>query len=723
MEHIVGTYVKSLFFDAEKGHAAFFIMPRNAEDDSVENLIKVVGKFCLQQKGLPLFISGNWKDTEYGKEFHLNQIAVKAFSMETTEQYLLNLGVLISRPKLKRILKCTGENIFEKCMETDAVVEIAEKSGVDLMKVIEIFTKIKAMLCELELFKILDEVKGNYEQVNKIRRKYPDEALEIIKLNPYKLLEKVDIPFTVIDRIAIQNGKDPYAQERIQALLLWVLKKKTGAGNIYMTFEDLYKSLLRIIEDIPRDLVMKVLSDHPNIIRDYRWKDLYYEKTLYYDEIHAAKEFVRLMNTAVDLPFHEEYIAQIEKKEGYHLGEQQKAAFQLLTSTGIKLLTGDPGTGKTTTVNTLLQYLEMVWKEVYEEEPVMALCAPSGRAAQRMKETTGRNAMTIHKLIEYQPFGNMNYCKNAKDPIEADIIVVDEVSMLGLSTFMRLITAIRSGALVLMIGDVNQLQSVEPGNVLQDIINCGYVDRCHLTEVFRQGKESWINRNAKRIMQGVAELGIGNDFSYMKSKPNEMQALLVQTIQNMMQNAIDPDRIQILAPVRKGSCGVWKANEILQDIINPGKGGIYYGYRNLRVGDRIILLNNNYTYDYYNGDIGFIRSISSSNMTVEVNDREITIPRELYGDVDLAYACTIHKSQGTEFEHVIIVLQEDADGMLDQNLLYTAVTRGKKQVQILYENGTMEKAITTCRRKQRNSRLIERIEMEMQKSKAIVCIN
>lgn len=709
--YIEGTYVKTLFFDAEKGRSSFLLKPNETADTEC-NLIKVVGKFCLRQKGIPLCIKGKWQESEYGKELHLTEAGIKALSEETTEKFLRNLGIVLSESKLKRLLKYTGMDIFGWCEKENAEVEIALKTKVDLVKVVEIFSRIRSLLCELALFKILDQAQGNYEHVTKILKKYPDNALELIEKNAYQILEKTDIPLAVVDRIALNNGVEPLAEERVKAILLWIIKKQEKAGNVYTLADFIYKESVNLLGNIPQSTVWAALKDHPDIMYDER-NNIYYEKSMLMDEQNAAKEFCRILDSAKELPFCENAIERIEKEHGYKLGSQQKSAFQLLHSTGIKLLTGDPGTGKTTTVNVLLHYLEIVWNKIYHRDPVIALCAPSGRAAQRMKETTGRNSLTIHKLIEYQPYGALEYYKNSMDPIDADVIIVDEVSMLGLSLFCKLLGAVKNGSLVLMVGDVNQLQSVEPGNVLQDLIDCGYVDRCHLTEVFRQGEKSLINQNAKKIMEGNSQLFQGADFSCFSCKPEDTQKFLLASIQELRREVKDPEKIQVLTPMRKGSCGVRKSNEMLQEIMNPGKGGIYYGFRNYKLKDRVIMLNNNYAYDYYNGDVGYIKEINPERMIVCIGDHEIIIPREHYGDLDLAYACTIHKSQGSEYGYLVIVLQEEAAGMLDRNLLYTAVTRGKKKVIIIYENNTMDQAVRTYRKEKRNSLLSIRIDYEM----------
>ena len=247
---------------------------------------------------------------------------------------------------------------------------------------------------------------------------------------------------------------------------------------------------------------------------------------------------------------------------------------------------------------------------------------------------------------------------------------------------------------------------------LTELYQCGLVDRCHLSEVFRQAEESLINRNAKKIISGETNLDVGNDFKIQKCSPENIQKALKNNVCDLLRH-YDASRIQVLSPVRKGSCGVKDGNTTIQNIFNPGKGGIWFGYRNYKLKDRVMMMSNNYALSYFNGDVGCITEIRDNYMEIQIGEEKIKLPTEKYGDMDLAYDSTVHKSQGSEYDYLIIVLQQEAMGMLDQNLLYTAVTRGKKEVRILYENDTLQKAITTGRTVKRNSHLVQRIYKEL----------
>lgn len=724
MVTVYGTYVANLFFNPEKGQSTFLLKPAPEscrEYISEHGNIKVVGRFCLGQKGMPLAIEGDWHISEYGPELHIRNITETSCTKEETIEFIQGLNTVISPRDIRRIASVVGNDIFSASESPSVENKICDKTKADFMSVSDVFKKVRALKRELDLFKFLGEYNGTYEHCMKLMKQYPTDALEMVLRKPYEVAQSVNIPFKILDNIALDQGIDILADERIAAILYWCMQKESGSGNAYITFEQLYKAVTKQFKDITKDAVEKSLKNHPLIKTDPKFPGAYYDMEMLKDEENAAHDFARLLYTKKELPFHPEFIDQIEKDRGFAFGNQQRQAFQLLRTTGFKLLTGDPGTGKTTTVNGLLKYLEMLWNKLYGKLPVFALCAPAGRAAQRMKETTARNAQTIHKLIEYQPFDGKEYYKDASDPIKADVIVVDEVSMLGLSTFSKLIAAIEDGALVMLVGDTNQLQSVEPGNVLQDIIDSGCVDRCHLSEVFRQAEESLINQNAKKIIRGEENLAVGNDFKITKCTPEETKNILMSTVQEMITECGDAKKVQILAPLRKGSCGVNEGNGLLQNIFNPGKGGLWYGYRNYKLHDRVMMMSNNYALQYYNGDVGYITKITNSFMEISVGEEMISLPREQYGDMDLAYNCTVHKSQGSEYDYLVIVLQEEAAGMLDQNLLYTAVTRGKKEVRIIYENNTLQTAIRTARKGGRNSHLIERIHSELKSYYQIAC--
>jgi len=688
MEEVInGVFIKRLFLDEHEGTGAFLFETKG-------ELVSAYGPYCFSVRYVPLDLRGEWTVTDRGRQFRFTEAG---FAFETQDikyraLFYKELNKKLSDRKAAKLARIDPEKLGKK-RNADA-----KKCAVAIERA-KYFT---------ELLNFLYAKGGDLGQARRVFNRYGGDSLEALKKRPFEVFDTSKITFKVADTLSKEAGIDPLAEDRVKAVLTCCMRSRKGSGDVYMKLDDLYEAAQKYGQ-IPKTLVLDCLQEHPDAARDPDHEETWYLSTLLSDERQAAKEFARLMYSRRKIPMHPELISRIEEEIGHPFGKQQKEAFQLMNSTGVKLLTGDPGTGKTTTLNGLLRYLELVYEKEFGQEAKIALCAPSGRAAQRMSESTGREALTVHKLLNYQPFEEEVRCKDASDPIDADIVVVDETSMLGLSIFEKLEAAIKSGSMLLLIGDTNQLQSVDPGCVLHDIIQCGYVDSCHLTEVFRQAKESCININAKKVMRGDKCLVQGDDFRIVHTRPEDTPSVLEQEVKALIQEAGDRDKVQVLSPVKKGSCGVRRGNTILQKIFNPGKGGMWYGAANYRKGDRVIMLSNNYELGYYNGSVGYIEEVSDSSVSIRIGGSLIEIGPDHYEDMNLAYECTIHKSQGSEYDYLIIVMQNEAAGMMTQNLLYTGITRGKKKVVLIYEGNTVQRAIQSKNKNFRRSHLSERI--------------
>ena len=718
METVQGVLKKSLSFNAKTGYQTFYLKPKEGtctdKINKVYGTIKCCGKLCVTQEYMPVILFGEWKEFNESSEFHFHEAKEFCDNIEDARMFLSSVTDL-SALNATKIVSCTGYDIFNTVYVNGIEEKIQKETKINDVDVITAFTKIRKIVEELHLFKIFSKYDGNFEDVMKVVRKFEAESTSVLIRTPYRLME-AGIRFSLVDRIALDNNMDPLAEERIHAATANIIKLET-AGNMYMDIDTICKKVNAMKLDIPKNAVIAALANHPTIVKETQYEEAYYEKNMLEDEKLAAKEFARLLKSSKRLPFHPEYIDIIEQENGGRkFGNQQRSAFQLLRSTGIKLLTGDPGTGKTTTVNGILRYIEMLWENEFKDKPKFALCAPSGRAAQRMKETTNRNAQTVHKLLEYQPYGKGEYYKDANDPIDANVIVVDEVSMLGLSTFSKLVAAIKNNSIVILVGDTNQLQSVEAGNVLEDIINSGVVDRCDLKEVFRQAKESLININAKKVIAGDYNLKEGPDFEIIKSPNAEATPDIVKQIaEQLIVEAGDKNRVQALAPMKKGTAGINEGNSFLQDLFNPMNKNMpfkKYGTTAFRLHDRIIMMTNNYASGYYNGDVGYINFIRDDEIDVKIGEEVIKVRQDQFSDMNLAYNCTIHKSQGSEYDYLILILQESMEKMLNRNLLYTGITRGKKKVVIVYEGDSIHKSCAK-EKEPRKSLLIRRIRTEL----------
>ena len=393
-------------------------------------------------------------------------------------------------------------------------------------------------------------------------------------------------------------------------------------------------------------MLIQGLIDDDTFVFDYdkEGMEAIYLKWLYRAEEETARQLQRLMRSSQPLEFDPDIADWAEANCGIKYAPQQRESFKLIEKTGVAVITGGPGTGKTTTVNGLIAAYEKL-----NPNKVIRLCAPTGRAAQRMTESTGREAVTIHRLLEFRPFGNDTVHKNAADPIIADLIVVDEASMLDIELASIFLSAVQSGTLVLFIGDINQLPSVGPGDVLHDLIDSECIPTVQLSTVYRQGSQSPIIVNSKRINEGL-NCAVTDD-DYHMDVLEDASTILLRTIQ-LVASMYDPQKpfdVQVLAPTHKGDAGVGMINTMLQDVLNPpnGQPEMKYGSRIYRVGDKVILLNNNYSVGYFNGDIGTVKDITSEGIEIEILDKTLKLTKSEMEDLNLAYCMSIHKSQGS----------------------------------------------------------------------------
>ena len=402
-----------------------------------------------------------------------------------------------------------------------------------------------------------------------------------------------------------------------------------------------------------------------------------------------------------------EALRKAESETGIELGEEQASAFVKILSSkgGLHIVTGGPGTGKTQLVKTILA----AWEKEYPEEEI-ALCAPTGRAAQRMAEVTGREASTIHRLLDFRPYQEQPTFNSIK-PLPADLVIVDESSMIDVELFDYLICAVRPRATLILLGDSDQLESVGPGAVLRDLLDPeNEIEKSRLVKVFRQAAESKIVENAGKIRNGIDSLTEGDDFLIYHSTEPGQTISMVRNLALKFSDRSDPYRVQILCPTRKGAAGINALNMDLQENLNGGSVGIRAGGREFRQGDKVLMNTNNAAEGYYNGDVGIIKAITPDEMEIEIRGERIRILREMWEDVELAYATTIHKSQGSEYETVVIVLPAEYPGMLARNLIYTAVTRARERVYIVYEEDALQKAVRTYKASDRQTMLAEFIK-------------
>lgn len=549
---------------------------------------------------------------------------------------------------------------------------------------------------------------GTFQTVKKLIKLYGNNAKNELLQHPYDVGTKVGLSLNCCDRLS--NSSDKHTDERMRVLLNSAMSTLLSSGHTYVTQKQLIDAAKKkyktetIKEELSELLATEVLKTMKNFCVEYDKENRYFLKHTRNAEINIVKNISRLQRTSIDVPYTIELRDEVATNNGVTLGEDQARAFELLGSTGLKILTGGPGTGKTTTINTIIQVYEKLFPD-----NIIKLCAPTGRAAQRMKESTGREAVTVHRLLEFCPYGENIKYKNENDPIEADFIVVDEVSMLDNELTSMLLSATKDGTMVFFVGDINQLPSVGAGNVLEDLIASEKIDVRMLNKVFRQASDSPIIGNAYKINNGETDFKLTDDFiATTDNDVIELQKTLITNAQKYWDKD-NPFYMQILSPTHKGEAGTDEINAILQDKLNPEKDALYYGKKKFKVNDKVITLHNNYEVGYFNGDIGIIREIKDGTVTVVIGDKEVDIDNSNMDDLDLAYAITIHKSQGSEFPVTIISLPMEPAVMLNRNLLYTAVTRAKKVAIINGEQISISKAIYSTSKGCRQTRLKQRL--------------
>ena len=693
----VCVFERYIFRDENSGYSIFTCQANGYNEYKNQyGFLCFEGNVTRYTKGVPLKITGT-------VVYKSNKITIKVTDIEPfTDDVEIAISYLtggmfkgIGRKTAEQIIDTVGIDIFSAFKRTD-IVDILSKrfSETKLAKIQAIIDKIRDNSYQLDVYKYISSFGGTYNNALTLVSQCGHDALNILKNSPYIAGRKAGMSFVVCDAIARDNEIHPYNEHRIIALLFEAFRVVGNRGSTHSTLEELCK----IVNDIVLKSAYEDIIPAVNILfslkkcKAFKTIDSSVEKyalySLWEHESEAAKNLNRLKFTSYSLPFHHEYVAEIENKLNISYSSAQKRAFNLLMSTGVKVITGGPGTGKSTLINGLIT----AYKNINPSGRI-SLCAPTGKAAQRLTETTGITACTIHRLLEFMPYNNEYVYKTLSNPIDADFIIVDEMSMVDTELFSMLMGAIKNGSLLLLCGDVDQLPSVGPGNVLLDIMNSNKFETYKLDVVFRQGLLSSIVLNAEKIKSGLLNLHINQDFeaTYVKSDSGIAKQISKIVDECILKNIPVP---QILTPYNKGEAGTFKLNQLVQEKINPLKQGIHFGQYLFAAGDKIMTTKNNYSLNYFNGDTGIIKSVEDNGeIIISINDEEIIITPDLYDDLALAYSVSIHKSQGAEYDHVVVVVPEEFKGTLQRNLIYTAITRAKRKVSLIYTRDSLTSAV------------------------------
>lgn len=714
---LTGTIEDIVYRNEENGYT----VARLEKDDSV---VTVVGKFIDVQVGAEVKLEGKYEKTKYGVQYAFESYEMSVpQSMEGLEKYL-GSGLIrgVGPVTARKIVEHFGADTLD--VLEYAPQKLQQVSGISEKKAVEIGFSFKEHREVQNTIILLQGYNITTNMALKIYNVYHEKTADIIKNNPYKLVEDIDgIGFATADKIAQNAGLPQDSTFRIRAGLIYVLKTSCEKnGNTYlpkvMLLEEAAKALELVLEDYQEKFQQAFDSLCVDRMAVTTWVDnteIVMLSKYYYYENSIAQKLVWLANCQEEGKFDvDEEIASYESKNNISLHEEQKNAINGAINNGVFVITGGPGTGKTTIIKCILEILTAQQKTV-------SLVAPTGRAAKRMSDSTGREAKTIHRLLEVNVIQSNEsfFVHNESNPLKTDVVIVDEVSMVDAALMCALLKAMPRDCKLILVGDKDQLPSVGAGNVLADILESGVISYCMLTKIFRQGEKSLIITNAHLINEGKMPLidNTSMDFFFdSKNDPEVIKDTILELVTTRLPKflGVDPQTIQVLAPLKAGVCGIENLNKVLQERINPpssGKRQVEFGRTIFREGDKVMQMSNNYDLEWkkhgryadetgkgvFNGDIGIVSTIdpNTSEVVVEFEDGRICLyTRPDLIDLSLSYAITIHKSQGSEFDTVIIPAIAGPSIILTRNLIYTAVTRAKKMVVIVGEKLYLKRMVS-----------------------------
>ena len=718
MEETIEGYVDHIIFqNRDNGYTVACLISQGEE-------ITCVGNFRFLSEGETIRARGTYtRHPSYGRQFSVDSYeSVIPQDSLAMERYLGSGAIKgIGAALAARIVRKFGDDTLRIIEEEPE--RLAEVKGISERKAREIADQVEEKADMRKAMMFLQQYGITQTLGMKIYRQYGQEMYGVLKENPYKMAE--DIPgvgFKIADEIAARIGIHTDSDYRIRSGILYILLLASGEGHVYLPKEVLLKrarDLLGVEQEYMEKHIMDLSIDRKIVIREIKREGTpvqtaVYAASYYQVELHVAQMLHTLnLQDTVKEDVLEEKIERIQRGTGIELDEKQKEAVKEAVKNGLLVITGGPGTGKTTTINAIIRYFEM-------EDLDICLAAPTGRAAKRMTETTGYEAKTIHRLLELsggpeQAQENVRFERNAQNPLEADVIIIDEMSMVDIFLMHALLSAVVSGTRLILVGDVNQLPSVGPGSVLKDIISSGCFPVVELVKIFRQASQSDIVVNAHKINQGIPVVldNKSRDFFFLKRyDANVIISIVITLIQKKLPKYVEasPYEIQVLTPMRKGLLGVERLNSILQQYLNPPdreKKEKEHGQGVFREGDKVMQIKNNYQLEWeirgnygipvekgvgvFNGDTGIIREINSfaEMMTVEFDEKRfVEYSFKQLDELELAYAITIHKAQGSEYPAVVIPLLQGPRMLMNRNLLYTAVTRARKCVTLVGDEKT-----------------------------------
>lgn len=732
MEEIKGYVEHIVYRNEDNGYTVFHL---NNEDGEVT----CVGNFHFIEEGELLRMEGEYTTHKlYGLQFAVQTSEVcEPEDLVSIERYLGSGAIKgVGAALAGRIVKKFREDTFRIIEEEPE--RLAEVKGISERKAREIAVQAEEKKDLRRAMIYLQKYGISTTLAAKIYQQYGRNVYRIIEENPYRLADDVaGVGFKTADEIAAKVGIHTDSDYRIRSGIFYTLMQSIGEGHVYLLKDALTWRAGRLLEveiDNIEKYLMDLAMEKKVVLKEAEDGVRVYSSRFYYMELNVAK-MLHDLNISEEVSRERllERLGKIEDATGLFLDEMQRKAVMEAAKQGILVLTGGPGTGKTTTINAMIRLFE-------SEGMTILLAAPTGRAAKRMTETTGYEASTIHRLLEVS--GNPEeetiggFQRNEENPLDTDVLIIDEVSMVDLPLMNALLKAVMPGTRLILVGDQNQLPSVGPGSVLKDIIASGCFPVVMLTKIFRQAGESDIVVNAHKINRGEPVIldNKSRDFFFLKrQEPNVIISVMLTLIQKKLPKYVNAGiyDIQVMTPMRKGLLGVERLNQILQQYLNPPspeKSEREYADRLFREGDKVMQIKNNYQLEWkiqtkygltvdkgqgvFNGDMGVVREINTyeETITVEYDEhRQVVYPYSMMDELELAYAITVHKSQGSEYPAVVIPLLQGPRQLYHRNLIYTAVTRAKKCVTLVGSEAVFQEMIRNNQDQKRNTSLAERI--------------
>ena len=739
MSECVTGYIDHIIFRNEDNGYTVMVLKGVKDEDE----LTCVGTFPVITQGASIEAEGSFiQHPVYGKQFQAVRLTEKMPEDAMAMERYLGSGAIkgIGAALAGRIVRHFGADTLRIVEEEPE--RLAEIKGISEKKAHEIAIQIAEKSEMRKVMMFLQKYGISLNLGAKIYQKYGDSVYSVLQENPYRLADDISgVGFKIADEIAYRIGIHTDSDYRIKSGLAYTLLQAGGEGHVYLPREELFRraeQLLGVDASYMEKHLVDLSMERKIIQKEENGQVFVYPAQYYYLELNTARMLRELdIDCPEDEHIVERRISQIQKETGTVLDEMQKKAVKEAAGHGLLVLTGGPGTGKTTTINAIIRFFE-------SEGAELRLAAPTGRAAKRMTEATGYEAQTIHRMLELtgmpeddregQP---VHFERNAEKPLEADVIIIDEMSMVDIHLMHSLLMAVTAGTRLILVGDENQLPSVGPGNVLRDIIRSGQFPVVELTKIFRQASESDIVVNAHKINRGE-QVEINNksrDFFFLKRYDADIIIrVVIALIQEKLPKYVEakPFEIQVLTPMRKGLLGVERLNQILQRYLNPpdpSKKEKEIGQGLFREGDKVMQIRNNYQLEWevrgrygipvdkgvgvFNGDTGIIRTINEFAELAEVEFEDGRYAQYTFKQLDeleLAYAVTIHKSQGSEYPAVIIPILSGPRMLMNRNLLYTAVTRARKCVTVVGSEETFREMINNEKQQRRYSSLDKRIQ-------------